>query len=363
MAHASHADDTTFIIAEPDFRFTKDEAESMSSWWDTQCGVESRYAEWDEVGESLPVDEQAAFRRDLNRWVAAQKLDQNASWPSDAEANPTSMGQASEWDHTYVDWGETVSLVYSRPEKPPVSAFKPERISHYLHDLQALFTAASRVGRAGFGWCGWSAAQWGAGNAKTRFQSPASGAHLSMMTAECARKLLPLWLVERDTHMGHFFATRLGLEWQHYLGSSYLWPPVGGYWSHTSTTCSDPDNPRPLNHHFDHKWSQEGTRVMNQAQQHRWICEFTKKGHCAQIGDSAVQLPEMLAELYWRTQPPPGTPAWMCGLRFHHLGLRVQDMPATRDRGFQTKRQASFRVEPLATLSFSFWEMSGCRSI
>jgi len=96
-----------------------------------------------------------------------------------------------------------------------VSAFKPERISNYLHDLQALFTAGSRCGRRGFGWLGWSAAQWSEGGRKTRRQSPASGAHLSMMTSECARKLLPLWLKERDTHMGAFCAAKLGLQWQH----------------------------------------------------------------------------------------------------------------------------------------------------
>ncbi len=68
-----------------------------------------------------------------------------------------------EWSGEQINWGETVTFADSRPRKPPVSAFKPESISNYLHDLQALFTAGSRCGRRGFGWLGWSAAQWSEG--------------------------------------------------------------------------------------------------------------------------------------------------------------------------------------------------------
>ena len=170
-----------------------------------------------------------------------------------------------------------MSFAYTRPRKPPVSAFKPENISNYLHDLQALFTAGCRVNRAGFGWMGWSAAQWSEGGKNTRRQSPTSGAHLAMMTTECARKLLPLWLQERDTHMGAFFATRIGLEWQHYLGSFYVWPPVGGYWTHTSTTCSSPSKPVLLHHHFDHVWSVDALRVQNSSEEPGRIAWFEQR--------------------------------------------------------------------------------------
>ena len=134
-----------------------------------------------------------------------------------------------------------------------------------------------------------------------------------MMTTECARKLLPLLLKEHDSHMGAFLANCLGLQWQHSLGSFYVWPPVGGFWSHTSTTCSPPYNQRTLLHHFDHSWAQEGTRKRNENQRHRWIAELTSEGHPKSLG-TAVVLPDWLPLLYWRTQPPPGTPDWMCGL-------------------------------------------------
>ena len=46
-------------------------------------------------------------------------------------------------------------------------------------------------------------------------------------------------------------------DWQDYLGSAYLWPPVGGFWTHISTTCSSPARPVDLHHHFNHGWTQE----------------------------------------------------------------------------------------------------------
>ena len=79
-----------------------------------------------------------------------------------------------------------------------------------------------------------------------------------MMTTECARKLLPRLLKELDSHMGAFLANCLGLQWQHSLGSFYVWP-AGGLWSHIGTTCSEPSNVGLL-HSFDRSWAQEGTR-------------------------------------------------------------------------------------------------------
>ena len=67
MAHESHAEDTLFIIAEPDFRFTKADATSQTHWWEQQESGQNRYVDWDEVCDSLPTKDQAAFRRDLDR--------------------------------------------------------------------------------------------------------------------------------------------------------------------------------------------------------------------------------------------------------------------------------------------------------
>ena len=204
-------------------------------------------------------------------------------------------------------------------------------------------------------WAGWNAAQWSAGGKNTRKQSPASGAHLALMTTECARKLLPMVLKERDTHMGFFFGLRLGLEWQHYLGSSYVWPPVGGFWTHTSTTCSSPSKPRPLEHHFDHKWSQEGTRKRRADQIDRSIMSFTASGPPEFLGDP-VLLPDHLEYLVWRTQPPPGTPDVSCGTRYYHKGISPLNKPPDEDRWCEQLLFALVRVEPLATFNLALSE-------
>ena len=364
MAHPGHPDDTLFLLAEPDFRFYKDEAESQRHEFEKQEAVASLYETWSELHDSLPVDQRGAFRRDLERWVAAQAQDQNAPWPIDAEANPTECdkgnSQHEPWDAQQINWGDRVSMVYTRSQKPPVTAFTPDRISEELHDLHALFTAASRLGRGGFLWAGWSASQWSAGNKQTRKRSPASGAHLSLMTTECARKLLPMWLKCRDTHMGYFFGHKLGLEWQEYLGSSYVWPPIGGFWEHTSTTCSTPLKPVNLKHHFDDEWAQEGTRKRRPDQQDRSIMSFTPSGP-PKFLSKPVQLPQDLPLLVWRTQPPPGTPDFMCGIRYYHQGISTANKPPHEDRWCEKLLFAFVRVEPLATLTLHYRKDSfGC---
>ena len=132
--------------------------------------------------------------------------------------------------------------------------------------------------------------------------------------------------------MGAFFAAKVGLEWQSYLGSFYVWPPVGSYWTHVSTTCSSPDKPRLLPDHFDHKWCQGGTRKKTANQVHRWIAAFTRSGPAKLLMLKPVMLPEELPELWWRTSPPPGTPEWALGMRYYHLGIPPSNKPATEDR-------------------------------
>ena len=335
MAHESHAADTLFVIAEPDFRFRAKEAERQRHEFDVQESQAARFDGWMELHHALPVEERPAFLRDLHKWVAAQTEDQNAPWPIDAEAIFTAgdkaRSQGESWQAERVQWNQTVAMVYTRPRKGGVTAYQPEMISEELNDLHALFTAASRLGRGGFMWAGWNAAQWGEGGKKTRKNSPTSGAHLSMMTTLCARKLLPLALLERDTHMGYFFGHRLGLAWQRFLGSSYCWPPVGGFWTHHSTTCSTKKKPRQLEHHFNHKWCQEGTRPLGAHHVHRRLCGFTARGP-AQFLSDAVKLPEDLPSLRWITQPPPGTLNASCGTRYFHEGIPTRHKPPHEDR-------------------------------
>ena len=94
MSHPGHPDDTLFIVVEPDFRFYKHEAESQRHEFDTEEAEASRNETWRELHDSLPEEQQESFRRDLDRWVAAQAEDQNAPWPIDAEADFTDLARA-----------------------------------------------------------------------------------------------------------------------------------------------------------------------------------------------------------------------------------------------------------------------------
>ena len=339
MSHPSHPEDTLFIVVEPDFRFYAKEAESQRSEYEREAAAGCRYDDWLALKDALPKEHQAAFQRDFGRWATAQAEDQNAPWPMDAESFPSESAKAEEtgawhpgsWEKELVDWGAQCTVVYSRPHQAPVSAHRPESVSEELVDLCALFCAAARAGKGGLLWAGWSASQWGAGGKKVRKMSPSSGAHLVLVTTECARKLLPKALKLQDTHMGYFLGDRCGLDWQDYLGSAYLWPPVGGFWTHISTTCSSPDQPVELNHHFNHGWTQEGTRRREAGHVHRRICRFTREGPAVFYGNP-VRLPEQLEALVWRTEPPPGTPDESCGLRYYHYGVSVTNKPQGEDR-------------------------------
>ena len=153
MAHVSHAPDTTFVIAEPDFFFTKPDGDTQTHFVDRQQAFISAYAPWDELADQVPEAERAEFRRDLDKWVESVKTDQNAAWPEDAHTwAPGPEDDHQPRDAEQIDWGERVTWFFQRPGKPPVTAFRPDRISDNLYDLQALFTAASRLGRKVYGW-------------------------------------------------------------------------------------------------------------------------------------------------------------------------------------------------------------------
>ena len=100
---------------------------------------------------------------------------------------------------------------------------------------------------------------------------------MSMITTECARESLPLWCQEPDSHLGNFIRNKLGYEWQSIYKTGYLWPPVGGFFTHESATASSERMTVILADHFDHCWAQEGTRKLLSKQEHRWVCAFTVK--------------------------------------------------------------------------------------
>ena len=106
-----------------------------------------------------------------------------------------------------------ISMALQKPHKPVVAEFVSEAMSSHLHDLQALMTASARCGRGGFLWCGWNCTHW-SDRTRGRKTVPQTGAQLCLITAKCARKLLPIWHSRPDSHMGTFFYRVIGLEFQ-----------------------------------------------------------------------------------------------------------------------------------------------------
>jgi hypothetical protein len=130
---------------------------------------------------------------------------------------------------------------------------------------------------------------------------------------------------------GLVFKFRMGMEWQERLGCSYVWPPIGGFFTHPSTTVRKSEE-RVLQSHFDSEWAQEGTRKLIAAHHHRCILGFTESGTGQWLETVPVILPEDLPSCRWITCAPPGTPAWQCGWRsYHEFWRRSEEL--TEDLG------------------------------
>ena len=233
MAHASHSADTTFIVAEPDFVFYREDGNSWTGYLSERDAEMATFSRFSELAARLQKGEhKKQFLRELDEYMKAVKLDQNAPWPKLGMSQRSSDDTwEPHWSEERLDAGDECLLAFSRPVRPPAGAFQPHNMSPHLLDLQALMTAASRLGRKGFLWCGWNVCQWSSGAKKpkgVRMQSPLTGAQLSMMTAKCARELLPVWHAEPDSHMGKLVAEKLGFAWQDTFGCAYVWPPIGG---------------------------------------------------------------------------------------------------------------------------------------
>ena len=56
MAHESHAPDTTFIVAEPDFVFYREDGEKHMEWLNAEEHRAQSFARWDEMADLIPSE-------------------------------------------------------------------------------------------------------------------------------------------------------------------------------------------------------------------------------------------------------------------------------------------------------------------
>ena len=100
----------------------------------------SAFSRWDEFADAVPPAKQAQFRRDLDEYLERILTDKNAPWPDNDHQWPPQDDGAGPWDAEQFDWGGKVSYAFTRPGKPPVTAFharqdqpQPPRPAGTLH--------------------------------------------------------------------------------------------------------------------------------------------------------------------------------------------------------------------------------------
>lgn len=328
-ADSRFAPDTTFVVIEPDFIFYQQQEEQRQAWIDQAHEASAKLIQHEEIGPHfLSAYDQKRFKAALAEYRDEELDDGGAVWgvkadgspgewvfcftlPGTSKAEPSAAAHESEWD----------TQVYQKRKKPARQEFDNARVSTELRDILAYQCCAARCGEGGMVWCGWSASHHS--DKAKRKASPSTGAHLVVVTCGCMRRLLPLWQNHPDTQMGDML-NYIGREWSEAIGgASYVQKPIGGFMTHISTTSDKKVPDKKLQNHFQASWAQEGTRKLNVAQQHRWICGFTTKGHPRYLEKCAVELPLRSEELFWRTQPPPGMAEVFTGVQSWHKGEKA----------------------------------------
>ena len=351
MSLPEFPDDQGFIVCESDFVFTKKEADLMQgAVTQEETARESLAEHFKEMMSDLPdTSAGAAFKDAVHKWEQDVKYSKGGvSW----KGTPAPSRSYADGDSRLVDEVRGVvpvtgartnhfsELIDPQMLAPPTkkrksSDYNEHRVRPEVQDITDYFNIAAKRGQDDVCWMGWSAEQWTSGQAK-RKRSPSTGAHLVLLTAKGARTLKPLMQECKDMHMGSTIKLKWLQDWVLYIKGTYIVPPIGGFYTHMSTTDK---GGRVLKSHLDDRWAQEGTRRREDHPEDklRYLCLSAQKGHEIPLG-SAIDLPEMHQDATWITQAPPGTHEQFCGRRPRHngaphndiIGFEGQPLTATR---------------------------------
>lgn len=317
MAHPSHVEDTLFIVCESDFIFHEQDEETCKDWVVKQASLSSKIAHLEELAYLLEdIEERQQFIEALNEYKEAVKSDINAPWPlpKNAKADAVYSNETVTCEHDGQTDAVSEFAIFKEMKKLNENEAQEECCAPELLDLISYATAAHRHQRGGFIWASWNAAHWYQ-NRPWRKQSPTTGAQCCLVTTACARKLLPLWTATPDMHMGRMLREFVGNKWQDEIGSCYLYPPVGGFWTHESTTSPG----RVLQSQWKQSWAQSGTRPMKPGDIGRKIGMFTKKGPAQWVLED-IHLPRDTKMFRWYTEKVPSMPDALCGW-WDHLSI------------------------------------------
>jgi hypothetical protein len=324
MASNVHADDTLFIVVEPDFCIYEVDAAARLELLYKRLEV-GRPEDYEDFGEQIsdPITK-SAFRHSLQEWRTTGQAVGSSLLP---------------WPQTRSRTGASSSSSAQQPpseELPPVPVLaRPPKMSEEnthlgkhssLEDLVLYANAAHRCQRGNLIWVGWNASQWSAGSTKTRGTSPTSGAQCVMLSCAGAKFLdekAKAGLIP-DMHMGNFLSKYCGLQWQWELGACYVQPPIGSFVAHESTTTPGAF----LETHFKSKWAQEGTRPEKETHLLRYLCGFSQKGVAHWLHTWGIDLRDDATRQHyiWRTEAMPGQIPELCGLQTWH-GFKELEEP------------------------------------
>ena len=139
-------------------------------------------------------------------------------------------------------------------------------------------------------------------------------------------------------HMGSTIKLKMLQDWSNEINGGYIVPPIGGYYTHYSTTER---TGRVLETHLQDRWAQPGTRRRDGHDDdlNRYICKVQKSGPENRVTNE-LDLPAMHEKATWLTEAPPGTPEVSCGRRPRHRGEGGSDKIGDGSVPFEATRCA-----------------------
>lgn len=338
LALPEFASDTLAIVRESDFIFHQEEAVAHEVYMNEElliAEIDSKDAEIRSM--NLEPEEYDRWCDARDQHYRACKKDIDTLFPHDAYET-AEEGYYTPWDQAHLkprcENGEKVGVsttVYVKKQRPSWSDFDQHNISPDLLNVVHTCNYAAKTGVDGFLWLSYNTGGHWKGTPKpgTRITAPSTGAFCTAITTQCARKLLGMGILNwPDTHTGSLYK-KICKEGREHLSAGYIWPPIGHYYTHPSTSFSSGDEKssgsalplgRVLKAHYEQSWVVDGSDGRGCPQKGRWIAKWTDKGQPAWTHCKAFDAHENQRNCYWRTQAPPGTPSASLYEQPKHLG-------------------------------------------
>ena len=118
MAHSSHAEDTTFIVAEQDFCFRQEDAMVHQMYLSNQEDDACMFIRYDEIADAIddPVQKEQ-FLAELAAYKIAAEVDKNAPWPylPKVEGAATSSSDKQPWQRSIFAMDGRCNVAFSKP--------------------------------------------------------------------------------------------------------------------------------------------------------------------------------------------------------------------------------------------------------